>query len=71
MLCWVRPIEIYGGDYPALDGTCVRDYIHVSDLSDAHVRALQYLLQGGKPIAMSLGTGVGCAVREVIHAVQR
>lgn len=64
-----KPIEIYGDDYPTTDGTCVRDYIHVSDLADAHVRALQYLLQGGKSAAMNLGTGTGYSVREVINAV--
>jgi UDP-arabinose 4-epimerase len=66
-----RPIEVYGDDYPTADGTCVRDYIHVSDLADAHVRALQYLLQGGRSAAMNLGTGTGYSVREVIHAVQK
>jgi UDP-glucose-4-epimerase GalE len=66
-----KPIEIYGDDYPTPDGTCVRDYIHVSDLADAHVRALQYLLQGEKSAAMNLGTGTGYSVREVIHAVQK
>jgi UDP-glucose-4-epimerase GalE len=65
-----RPIEIYGDDYPTPDGTCVRDYIHVSDLADAHVRALRYLLQGGNSAAMNLGTGKGYSVREVINAVR-
>jgi len=65
-----RPIEIYGDDYPTPDGTCVRDYIHVTDLADAHIRALIYLLQGGKSAAINLGTGKGHSVREVIHAVQ-
>jgi len=66
-----KPIKVYGDDYPTSDGTCVRDYIHVSDLADAHVRALQYLLQGGKSAAMNLGTGNGYSVREVIDAVRQ
>lgn len=66
-----KPIQVFGDDYPTADGTCVRDYIHVSDLADAHVRALQYLLKGGKSAAMNLGTGTGYSVREVIAAVQK
>jgi len=66
-----KPIEIYGDDYPTIDGTCVRDYIHVSDLADAHVRAVQYLLHGGKSAKMNLGTGTGYSVREVIDTVQK
>jgi len=65
-----RPVEVYGDDYPTRDGTCVRDFIHVSDLADAHVRALDYLIDGGKSIALNLGTGDGYTVREVIQAVQ-
>jgi UDP-arabinose 4-epimerase len=65
-----KAIEIYGDDYSTYDGTCVRDYIHVADLADAHVRALHYLLQDGQSIAMNLGTGTGYTVREVIHAVR-
>ncbi|MDJ0950963.1 MAG: UDP-glucose 4-epimerase GalE [Alphaproteobacteria bacterium] len=62
-----RPaLEIYGHDYPTADGTAVRDYVHVSDLADAHVRALVYLLDGGQPIALNLGTGRGYSVREVV-----
>lgn len=63
-------VEIYGDDYPTRDGTCVRDYIHVSDLADAHVRALDYLFGCGASIALNLGTGEGYTVREVIQAVQ-
>lgn len=65
-----RPVEVYGDDYPTRDGTCVRDYIHVSDLADAHARALEYLIGGGDSIALNLGTGHGYTVREVIEAVQ-
>jgi UDP-glucose-4-epimerase GalE len=65
------PIRIFGTDYPTADGTAVRDYIHVSDLAEAHVRALDYLLRGGDSRAMNLGTGRGHSVREVIAAAQR
>jgi UDP-arabinose 4-epimerase len=65
------PVEIYGTDYPTADGTAIRDYIHVTDLADAHVRALDYLDRGGDSIALNLGTGKGSSVREVIAAVER
>lgn len=65
-----KPMEIYGNDYPTRDGTCVRDYIHVSDLANAHVRALEYLMDGGTSVALNLGTGEGHTVSEVIQAVQ-
>ena len=65
------PVEIYGTDYPTPDGTAIRDYIHVSDLADAHVRALSHLAAGGASGAFNLGTGQGCSVREVIAAVER
>jgi UDP-glucose-4-epimerase GalE len=64
------PLEVYGGDYPTPDGTCVRDYIHVADLADAHVRALDYLQRGGASIVLNLGTGTGHSVREVIRAAE-
>ncbi|MFN0208056.1 MAG: UDP-glucose 4-epimerase GalE [Planctomycetota bacterium] len=59
-------ITIFGNDYNTADGTCVRDYIHVDDLADAHIRALDYLDRGGKPGSFNLGTGEGYTVREVI-----
>jgi UDP-arabinose 4-epimerase len=62
--------DLFGDDYPTRDGTCVRDYIHVSDLADAHVLALEYLLNGGPSVALNLGTGHGYTVREVIQAAQ-
>jgi len=65
------PVQVYGTDYPTPDGTAVRDYIHVSDLGDAHVRALGYLAAGGESTALNLGTGQGCSVRQVIAAVER
>jgi UDP-glucose-4-epimerase GalE len=64
------PLEIYGDDYPTQDGTCVRDYIHVSDLADAHVLGLEYLEQGHS-VALNLGTGKGHSVREVISTIER
>ncbi len=68
-------LKIFGSDYPTRDGTCVRDYIHVSDLADAHVRALQYLErnkdeQGGDSLAINLGTGRGQSVLEIIQATE-
>jgi UDP-glucose-4-epimerase GalE len=66
-----RPaIDVFGTDYPTRDGTCERDYIHVSDLADAHVQALRYLAEGGQTTAINLGTGEGHTVREVINAVE-
>jgi UDP-glucose 4-epimerase len=64
-------IDIYGTDYPTPDGTAVRDYIHVQDLAEAHVKALQYLEGGGESVALNLGTGRGCSVRETIAAAER
>jgi UDP-arabinose 4-epimerase len=67
----LRPeIEIFGSDYPTPDGTCIRDYIHVSDLAEAHVAALEYLAGGGASTALNLGTGVGHSVNEVIATVE-
>lgn len=67
----IRPeFEIYGDDYPTHDGTCVRDYIHVSDLAEAHVRALEYLASGGKSMALNLGTGRGHSIQEVLATVE-
>ena len=63
-------LKIFGSDYPTPDGTCIRDYIHVTDLADAHVKALQHLEKGGDSIALNLGTGKGNSVLEVIHAAE-
>jgi UDP-glucose-4-epimerase GalE len=63
-------LQIYGNDYPTRDGTCLRDYVHVNDIADAHLRALDYLLSGGKSGVMNLGTGKGYTVNEVISAVE-
>ncbi len=65
-----RPeVEIYGTDYPTPDGTAIRDFIHVTDLADAHVRALDYLVAGGESTELNLGTGQGHSVREVVSTV--
>jgi UDP-glucose-4-epimerase GalE len=72
-------LQVYGSDYPTPDGTCVRDYIHVNDLADAHVRALQYLEthrpeksrdENGNSLAINLGTGRGHSVLEIIQAAE-
>lgn len=63
--------SLFGDDYDTRDGTAVRDYVHVLDLADAHVRALNYLLDGGETTAFNLGTGTGTTVRELIAAIQR
>jgi UDP-glucose-4-epimerase GalE len=64
-------LQVYGDDYPTPDGTCLRDYIHVTDLADAHVRALEALVETGKSTAYNLGTGHPHSVREVIASVGR
>jgi UDP-glucose 4-epimerase len=61
-------LEIYGTDYDTADGTCIRDYIHVTDLADAHLRALKHLFEDGQNDAFNLGNGRGFSVREVIEA---
>ena len=63
-------IEVFGTDYPTPDGTCIRDYIHVDDLAEAHALALDKLLAGGQSLRCNLGTGVGVSVREIIQAVE-
>jgi UDP-glucose-4-epimerase GalE len=66
-----EPVTLYGADYPTPDGTCIRDYVHVSDLADAHVRALGRLEAGGESRAYNLGTGMGMSVRQVLDAIER
>ncbi|HEY4393695.1 MAG TPA: UDP-glucose 4-epimerase GalE [Polyangia bacterium] len=65
------PLSIFGTDYPTPDGTAVRDYIHVADLAEAHIRALAVLDNGAPELRLNLGTGRGSSVREVIRAVER
>jgi UDP-glucose-4-epimerase GalE len=64
-------LDVFGDDYPTPDGTCLRDYIHVSDLADAHVRALETIVETGKSGAYNLGTGRPHSVRQVIDSVER
>ncbi|TAN53280.1 MAG: UDP-glucose 4-epimerase GalE [Methylococcaceae bacterium] len=65
-----RPaLSVFGRDYPTPDGTCIRDYIHVDDLCDAHLLALEYLWNGGATIAFNLGNGAGFSVQQVLDAV--
>jgi len=66
-----KSISIYGTDYPTPDGSCIRDYIHVKDLADAHVRAMDYLVKGNKSCCINLGNGTGFSVLEVIDAAKR
>ena len=63
-------LEVFGTDYPTPDGTCIRDYIHVEDLADAHARALDHLCAGGSSLQCNLGTGVGVSVKQIITATE-
>jgi len=64
-------IKIFGTDYPTPDGTCVRDYVHVTDLAQAHILALQYLIDGNDSNSFNLGNGKGFSVKEVIDAAKK
>jgi UDP-glucose 4-epimerase len=64
-------VAIYGTDYPTPDGTCIRDYVHVTDLATAHVMGLEYLLNGGNSDRFNLGNGNGFSVKQVIEAARR
>jgi len=67
----IRPhVSVYGRDYPTPDGTCIRDYIHVTDLCHAHLSSLRYLENGGSSAAFNLGNGTGFSVQEVIDAAR-
>lgn len=66
-----RQINIFGTDYPTADGTCIRDYIHVSDLTRAHLRALEVLSTGGDSDVYNLGNSQGYSVREVIETARK
>ena len=63
-------LAVFGTDYPTPDGTCIRDYIHVDDLADAHLKSLDYLDGGGDTTAVNVGTGVGSSVLEVLDAIE-
>jgi UDP-glucose 4-epimerase len=64
-------LQLFGADYDTADGTCIRDYIHVEDLADAHLKALQYLAGGGPTVEVNVGTGVGSSVFDVIRATEK
>ncbi len=66
-----KPVTLFGDDYATPDGTCIRDYIHVSDLAEAHLAALQHLLNGGSSNVFNVGTGSGHSVKEVLASVER
>lgn len=67
----VPALELFGNDWPTPDGTCIRDYVHVSDLARWHVVALEHLLAGKGAVAVNLGTGQGCSVNQVLQSVER
>ncbi|RUW02914.1 MULTISPECIES: UDP-glucose 4-epimerase GalE [unclassified Mesorhizobium] len=67
----IEAIEVFGADYETADGTCVRDYIHVSDLARAHLMALMHLEAGGDSLSVNLGTGRGISIKEILEAVGR
>ncbi|HET8713358.1 MAG TPA: UDP-glucose 4-epimerase GalE [Gemmatimonadales bacterium] len=66
-----RAVDIFGTDYPTPDGTAIRDYVHVADIADAHIRALDVNIDARAPVALNLGTGTGRSVREVVAVVSR
>ncbi len=66
-----KAVSIYGDDYDTKDGTCIRDYIHVTDLAQAHILAVEYLRKGGKSDIFNLGNGVGFSVKEVIETARK
>jgi UDP-glucose-4-epimerase GalE len=63
-------LDVFGDDYPTPDGSCVRDYVHVSDLADAHVKALDYLATGGTSLVCNVGTGQGTSVKQLISMTE-
>jgi UDP-arabinose 4-epimerase len=64
-------LAVYGDDYATEDGTCIRDYIHVTDLARAHVLALHHLINGGQNLSVNLGTGRGSSISEIIRTINR
>jgi len=65
------PLQVFGTNFDTPDGTCIRDFVHVSDLGAAHVLALEYLAHGGEPAALNLGTGRGTSVAEILSTVEK
>jgi UDP-glucose-4-epimerase GalE len=66
-----KPVTLFGDDYATPDGTCIRDYIHVTDLAQAHIAAVEALCDGGESKKFNVGTGHGFSVKEVLNAVER
>jgi UDP-glucose 4-epimerase len=64
-------LQIFGTDYPTPDGTAIRDYVHVIDLAEAHLKALEFLEDGGESTAVNLGTGIGSSVFEVLASAEK
>lgn len=64
-------ISVFGNDYDTKDGTCVRDYIHVNDLAQAHILAMEYLSKGGESNIFNLGNGVGFTVKKLLRQQER
>ncbi|HEV7309038.1 UDP-glucose 4-epimerase GalE [Ensifer sp.] len=67
----IERLDVFGDDYATPDGTCIRDYIHVTDLADAHVAAVNYLRDGGEVLRANLGSGEGTSIRQVLSAIDR
>lgn len=65
------PLRIFGTDYPTPDGTCIRDYIHVTDLAEAHIQALRHLGQDGDDLRLNIGTGRGTSIREILEVITK
>jgi UDP-arabinose 4-epimerase len=65
----VPHLSVFGDDYQTPDGTCIRDYIHVSDLARAHLQAVLHLLGGGESLAVNLGTGRGISIKEILASI--
>jgi UDP-glucose 4-epimerase len=68
---WRKELQIYGNDYDTRDGTCIRDYVHVSDLAKAHVDALDYIVSGRESLTVNLGSEAGLSVTEMVEATRR
>ena len=66
-----KPFSLFGNDYKTPDGTCIRDYIHVTDLASAHIKSLEYLINNQRSQCLNLGTGKGYSVREVLEAAKK
>ncbi|SHN54825.1 UDP-glucose 4-epimerase GalE [Desulfovibrio litoralis] len=73
MAAWhdIPELQIFGNDYPTPDGTCIRDYIHVEDLADAHVKAMNLLIKNNELLTLNLGTGTGYSVQEILNATAK